>query len=162
MPIIISGFSQNTTINTKAKANIPTIKSAGIGGGIGLLGGTLLGSPILGLIVGSGIGYAQKSEKAKKYLFGDEQKDGVIPKELQKLIKDKYPNLIAGGILGTLIGPFGLVGNLAVGSALGLASSTEGFHTFLFGDPNDPDNNGLAGKIHDKIINNGCKVLSLK
>lgn len=136
------------------KANIPTIKSAGIGGGIGLLGGTLLGSPILGLIVGSGIGYAQKSEKTKKYLFGDEQKDGVIPKELQKLIKDKYPNLIAGGILGTLIGPFGLVGNLAVGSALGLASSTEGFHTFLFGDPNDPDNNGLAGKIHDKIINN--------
>ena len=73
---------------------------------------------------------------------------------MQKLIKDKYPNLIAGGILGTLIGPFGLVGNLAVGSALGLASSTEGFHTFLFGDPNDPNNNGLAGKIHDKIINN--------
>lgn len=147
-------------IGKTIKANIPTIKNTGIGAGVGLLGGTLAGSPILGMMIGSTIGYVSKSEKAKRYLFGDkDHENGVIPKELQDTIKKHAPNIVAGGMLGALAGPFGLIGNIAFGSALGLASTTEGFHKFIFGDPNDKNNPGLAQKIHDKIINNLDDIL---
>ncbi len=147
-------------IGKSIKANMPTVKNTGIGAGIGLVGGTLAGSPILGMMIGSTIGYVSKSEKAKRYLFGDEEHEGgVIPKELQNTIKKHAPSMVAGGMLGVLAGPFGLIGNIAVGSALGLASTTEGFHKFIFGDPNDKNNPGLAQKIHDKIINNLDDIL---
>ena len=95
------------------------LPNAGITAGLGLVGGTLLGSPILGLIAGSAVGFAGQSESVKKRLFGDidpetgeRSKGGLINKELRDRIKKAAPNIAAGGIAGLLVGPFGIAGNM--------------------------------------------------
>ena len=135
------------------------LPNIGITAGLGLAGGALLGSPILGLIAGSAVGFAGQSESVKKRLFGDidpetgeRSKGGLINKELRDRIKKAAPNIAAGGIAGLLIGPFGIAGNLIVGSAMGYLSTSEKFHNYFFGD--GKDDKGLAGIINDKIIKN--------
>ncbi len=140
------------SIGEKIKNNKELVKSTGIGGGVGLAAGTLMGSPILGLITGSTIGYINKSEKAQKFLFGTEDHKTALG-ELKDKIKKATPNIAAGALAGLVAGPFGVAGNLIVGSALGYASTTDEFHKFMFGDPKVNGDKGLAGKIHDKIIN---------
>lgn len=125
-------------------------KGTGIGAGVGLVGGTLLGSPILGMIAGSAIGYAAKSQKAQEWLFGTEDKKTALG-ELKDKVTTVAPNVMAGALGGLFLGPFGVVGNLVVGAGLGYASTTEEFHKFMFGDGGK--DKGLAGKLHDKIIN---------
>ena len=131
--------------------NIPGIaEGAGIGGTAGLF----LGSPILGSIIGGTIGFVSSSEKAKKFLFGDEEHDtGLISKELQKKIKTALPNIGAGAIAGLIAGPFGSVAaNIVLGSALGFASSTDGFKNWLFGEEKDGKREGgLLGKLREDI-----------
>lgn len=132
------------------------LPNIGITAGLGMVGGTLLGSPVLGLIAGSAIGFAGQSEKVKSRLFGEMDEDGVrskgglINKEIRDKIKKAAPNIAAGGIAGLLVGPFGLAGNIIVGSALGYLSTGEKFHQYFFGD--GKDDKGLAGIIHDKIV----------
>ena len=74
-------------------------------GGLGLVGGTLMGSPILGAIAGSTIGFVAKSSKAQDFLFGNVDEEGnrtggVIPKEMQDLISKNAPALAGGAIAG--------------------------------------------------------------
>ena len=132
------------------------LPNIGVTAGLGLVGGTLLGSPILGLIAGSAVGFAGQSESVKKRLFGEmdengeRTKGGLINKELRDKIKKAAPNIAAGGIAGLLVGPFGLAGNLIVGSAIGYLSTGEKFHQYFFGD--GKDDKGLAGIIHEKIV----------
>lgn len=140
------------SIGEKIKENKELVKSIGISGGVGLAAGTFMGSPILGLITGSTIGYIAKSDKAQKFLFGTEDHKTAIG-ELKDKIKKSIPNIAAGALAGLVAGPFGVAGNLIVGSALGYASTTNEFHKFMFGDPDDKNDKGLAGKIHDKIVN---------
>lgn len=134
------------------KDNQTILKSAGIGGGAGLVAGTLMGSPILGMVAGSTIGYVAKSQKAQEFLFGTEDKKSALG-----ILKDKAteaaPNIGAGMIAGALVGPFGIAGNLLVGAGMGYLSSTDKFQKYMFGDPDDPKDKGLAGAIHDKIMN---------
>lgn len=129
----------------------------GKGAAAGLTGGLLMGSPVVGAIVGAAGGWAMHSDKAKDVLFGkmDENgqrsKGGIFEKELRDKIKKAAPNIAAGGIAGLLVGPFGVAGNLLVGSAIGYLSTGEKFHNYFFGD--GKDDKGLAGIIHDKIVN---------
>lgn len=139
--------------------NIPSI---GKGAALGGIGGAFLGSPIMGAILGSTIGYVSSSKKAQEFLFGkdivDEKgnvvgyKKGLISKELQDHIKKAAPNMAAGTIAGLLIGPFGPVGNMVVGSALGMVTSTNKFKEFFFGDGKEKE--GLLKKIQKKIFGN--------
>ena len=135
-----------------------TAKGMGLGGGLGLAAGTLFGSPVVGLLAGSALGFAATSENVKKAIFGEydedgkEIKEGFIPKSVQDKLKAAAPNMAAGAIAGAAIGPFGMVGNIVLGTAIGYASKSEGFHKFLFGD-GDKDK-GLAGLVKDKIVNN--------
>jgi cell wall-associated NlpC family hydrolase len=131
------------------KNNVPAM---GKGGAIGGVLGAFAGSPVLGAILGGTLGYVSSSEKAKTFLFGNEEKDGVISKELQKKVKDAAPNMAAGALAGLFIGPFGVVGNLMVGAGIGYLSKSEEFGRFLFGDENGKG--GLTEKIREKILGN--------
>ena len=132
------------------KKQLPSISK---GAGIGYAAGLFAGSPVLGAILGGTVGYVSSSEKAKAWLFGDEKNEGhLIKKEMQKKLKEAAPNMAAGALAGLIAGPFGIVGNLMVGAGLGYLSKSEKFGEFLFGD--GENNKGLAGNIHDKIINN--------
>ena len=135
----------------KNDKNRDIAKTSGIYGGVGLVGGTLVGSPILGMITGSTIGYVSRSKKAQEFLFGKDNDTALG--ELKENIKKNAPHVAAGAIAGLVAGPFGIVGNLLLGGTLGYVSTTEKFHNYMFGDPNDPKDKGLAGKLHDSIIN---------
>ena len=132
------------------KKQLPSISK---GAGIGYAAGLFAGSPILGAILGGTVGYVSSSEKAKVWLFGDDKNEGhLIKKEMQKKLKEAAPNMAAGALAGLIAGPFGIVGNLMVGAGVGYLSKSEKFGEFLFGD--GENDKGLAGNIHDKIINN--------
>lgn len=109
-------------------------------GTVGTIIGTFTGSPVLGAILGSSIGFVKSSDKAKNILFGEldengERKGGIISKKLQDLIKSKIPAMGIGGAIGLLSGgPFGILGNVLVGSALGFAADSEKFKDWLFGE----------------------------
>lgn len=134
---------------------LPTTATAAALGGTA---GFLLGSPVAGAILGGAIGFVSSSDKMKDLLFGKVGEDGYreggpIPKELQKAIKEKAPNLTAGAIAGLLIGPFGSpIANIIFGSALGYMSTSEKFKEFIFGE------GGVADKISDIVHNLGNAV----
>lgn len=135
--------------------NLPGVAE---GAGIGGTAGIFLGSPVLGAILGGTVGFVASSDKAKDYLFGKvgedgKRKNGLISKELQDKIKTSLPNIGAGAIAGLVAGPFGLAGNLILGSALGFASSTDGFKDWLFGKKDEQGNRqgGLLGKLREDI-----------
>ncbi len=136
------------------KNSVPSMAKGTVGGW--LTGAAFFGSPLIGAIAGSAVGYIQSSEKAKNFLFGeiDEKtggrKGGVIPKELQTMVKKAVPNMAAGAALGLLAGPFSLPANIIVGSALGFASSTDKFKKWMYGDENGEG--GLAGKIKKELF----------
>ena len=114
-------------------------------------------SPVAGLIVGSAVGFASQSETVQKVLFGEkdeqgERTGGIINKEVRDRIKKAIPNMSAGAIAGLLVGPFGVVENIMIGSAIGFLTSSDKFHKYIFGDGGE--DKGLAGIIHDKIIKN--------
>ena len=145
---LLFGTEDNQTELQKAMSKFITeqLPDTAIGAGVGGLAGTLfLGSPLLGTILGAGVGFASASDKVKNYLFGEGDIDnGVISKELQAKVKKALPNIGAGAIAGLIAGPFGIVGNLLVGSALGYATSTEQFKEWFFGKE-DEDGNRVGG-----------------
>ena len=126
---------------------IPSMAKLGVVGGASGLLGLIPGGPVAGIVVGSALGYAVKTEKFKDWLFGNEDKgiDGVINKELREKIKKAVPNIATGALVGLTVGPFGIVGNLLVGSALGYATTTEKFREKMFGK--DGEGGGILTMI---------------
>ena len=127
------------------------VPSMAKGGAIGMIGGLFMGSPILGALLGSTVGFVASSEKAKKYIFGDEQEEGIIPKDLQDKIKKAVPNIAAGAIGGLFLGPFGIVGNMLLGSGVGFLTTSEKFHDYMFGTEHEK---GLVTLFKEKIFDN--------
>lgn len=147
----------NKQISNFLTKNIPGMAK---GGTVGAAAGLFMGSPVLGAVLGSTVGYISSSENAKKTIFGEKDEDGnrrggLISKELQDTIKKRMPGISAGAIAGLVAGPFGLAGNLVVGSALGYASSSDKFKNWLFGDPDDEGKRkgGFIGLLKDNLIN---------
>lgn len=112
----------------------------GAGAAVGGVAGLFAGSPVAGAIMGSAIGFAAKNESFQKYLFGEggfgniEGKDsGLFSKKLQAKVKEAFPKMSAGAIAGLVAGPFGVIPNIVLGSALGYASTTDKFKNWLFG-----------------------------
>jgi len=140
---------------------LPDLKNFGIAGALtGLF--TPLG-PVGGLMVGSALAYVKNNDKFAQILYGDvigkdeNGKDirdgGILGKSHMDKLKKAAPNILGGAAIGALAGPFGLVGNLALGSAIGLASSTEGFKTLIFGEEVDGERTGgIAGALHDGFV----------
>ena len=137
------------------KENIPDIAKFGTVGGIGGLLGILPGGTVGGMLIGSALGFATKSQWVKDKLFGTETQEGLISKKVQKRIKEAMPNVTAGALAGLVAGPFGLVGNVLVGSIIGYATSTEEFKNKLFGEPDENGKRhggGVLSFIKEKIL----------
>lgn len=132
-----------------------TLFGSALGAGIGLFAG----SPVIGAVVGGAAGFVASSDTAQKALFGSLDAEGHHTKTLGKILdklKVKFPSAIAGAGLAALLGgPFGLVGNLALGGALGTFASSEKFREYMFGkDGTGKDEKSFTGLIRTKIINN--------
>lgn len=132
------------------KQYFPDMTKFGIAGAVtGLI--TPLG-PIGGLMVGSAIGFAKNNKRIHEALFGDE--DGLFNKNRKEAIKKGFPTIAAGALGGMLLGPFGLVGNAMLGSAVGMVATTDEFKETVFGkmDENGKRVGGLIGTIKESVI----------
>lgn len=112
-----------------------------LGGGIGLL----LGGPLLGAAIGAGINLTKHSETMQKFLFGEVGEDGtrqggLVGKKVidgfDKYFGDMKDFGLAGGVAG-LFTPFGPVGGIMIGSAIGYAKNNEKFQNWLFGEKDE-------------------------
>ena len=140
------------------KKALPDIGDFGLAGG--LLGLITPFGPLGGAAIGAGIGMLKNSETFKKFIFGNEEtgEDGLISQETAKkaqaFLKKAAPAATVGAIAGAFLGPFGLLGNAALGAGAGLIASTSTFHDFLFGkaDENGDRSGGLLGAINRGIF----------
>lgn len=132
---------------------VPAMAKGGVVGALASLIPGVPGGPVAGLILGSAVGFASKNETIKEALFGNEEKGkkGILPKDFMDRVKKALPKGVAGGIIGAFTGPFGLVTNIAVGSAIGLATETDTVKKFLFGDK-EKDEKGWLQKMGDHAI----------
>ena len=144
------GIFKGETLN-KLKKYVPSMTKGGIIGGLASLLPFIPGGPVAGIIAGSAIGFASKNDAVQKALFGDEEtgKKGILPKDIMKRFKKALPKAGAGAIIGALTGPFGLVTNIAVGSAIGLATETNTFKDIMFGKDGEK---GWVQKLLDETI----------
>lgn len=127
----------------------PDLKKYGIAGSIaGLL--TPLG-PLGGLMVGAGLSVLKNNQSAQEFLFGDN--DGILNKDRKQFLKKAFPNIAAGALSMLLLGPFGVLGNAALGSGLGLLSTSESFKDIVLGskDRYGVRRGGLADAIRIEI-----------
>ena len=154
-----SGGVVPKSIINKVKKYAPDAIDFGIvGAGLGLFSPFgILG----GATLGAGIGLLKNNESFKKFLLGDAETDddsGLISKGTQKKIKDVFkksgPAMGIGAVAGIFTGPFGLLGNAALGAGIGLLTTTEEFKKFMFGDgdPDNPNKGGLVGSIKRGIL----------
>ena len=132
---------------------VPDMKKYGLAGIIpGLL--TPFG-PIGGMLIGSGIGYLKNNEQFMNKYFGAKDAFGKrtggklsLDSQTQGLIKKMVPGAAKGagaGALASLVigGPFGLLGSAAIGSALGIMTTSDEFK------------DGMLGKLKDGIRDGG-------
>lgn len=132
----------------------------------GITGGILgLISPfgIIGTaVIGASVGFLKNNESFKKFVFGDleQGKDGLISNEsltkVKKAFKKHLPRMVAGAAAGAGIGlvvggPFGILGNAALGAGASLLSTSNFFNELVFGD-GTPENTGIAGAVKEGII----------
>lgn len=108
------------------------------------------GGPVAGMILGAGAGFALKSEKVHEAIFGE----GKMLEGFDKKVKDALPKMGAGALVGLLAGPFSLVPNLILGSAVGFATSTDKFKDLFFGKEGKDGKRegGLIKKITETAI----------
>ena len=144
-------------LQKKFKKYFPSMRDFGLAGAVaglftpfGLIGG---------LMAGSAIGFAKENDGFQEWLFGKKNKDGerdggMISKEFRDKVKKAAPRMLIGAAGAALLGPFGLIGNAALGSALGLATTTDQFHKVVFGeeDANGKKKGGIVPAIYRGIV----------
>ena len=117
------------------------VAGGALGGVLGLVTGL---GPFAGLVIGSGVAIARKSDVIQEILFGEldengERKGGMISKQVQDTVKKAVPDLklfgTVGGVAGLLgLTPFGIIGGLTIGGALAMAKNNQSFMNFMFGE----------------------------
>lgn len=127
----------------------PDMAKGSIVGGITSILPFVPGGPITGVLLGSAIGFAKNNEKIKNALFGEDKILGKAKDKVQKML----PKMGLGAMAGAIAGPFGLVTNIAVGAALGMASDTNKFKDIVFGreGANGKRYGGIVGAIKDHL-----------
>ena len=139
------------TVMDAVKKYWPDMKKFGLAGIIpGLL--TPLG-PIGGLLAGAAIGFAKNNEKFTNKYFGEEGKLTLKSKD-KAIIEKMAPRALKGAGIGaaaTLLGgPFGIVGNAAVGAALGILTHSVDFKELFLGREIDGKREGgVLGVVKD-------------
>ena len=144
-------------LQRKFKKYFPSMKDFGIAGGLlGLF--TPLGL-VGGIMAGSALGFAKENDSFQEWIFGKkndqgERDGGLIHKEFRDKLKKAAPRMLIGAAGGALLGPFGLLGNAVLGSALGFSTTTNAFQEFVFGkdDGHGKKKGGIIPAIQRGII----------
>lgn len=145
-------------LQNKFKKYFPSMKDFGIAGALaglftpfGLVGG---------LMIGSAVGFAKENDQFQEWVFGKkdektgERDGGLLKKEFREKVKKAAPRMLIGAAGAALLGPFGILGNAVLGSALGFTTTTQKFHEVVFGkeDENGEKRGGILPAIYRGII----------
>lgn len=133
------------------KKYFPDFKKYGLTAGLlGMLPITPFG-PVGGLMLGAAASFVKNNENAKTALFGEESLLG--PKAFDYINKNAS-KLLTGAALGALTGPFGLIGNMAVGSGLAMLATSDKYKEAIMGkkDADGKYQNGILPSIRDHVV----------
>lgn len=139
----------------------PDMAKGAVVGGITSILPFVPGGAVSGIILGSAIGFAKNNDKIMSALFGEMDDDGrrtqggLINTKLRGKIQESLPRMILGGAIGAFTGPFGPVGNILLGSAVGFATKLDAVTDALFGKLNEETGEregGVVGFISDKVV----------
>lgn len=158
------GEREGGMISKKLQQNFskyfPDMKNYGIVGGLTLF--PFLG-PIGGILAGSALGFAKNNNTFQNYLFGEvnpetgkrDLESGLIGGANKEKLKKAFPAIGAGALAGLFLGPFGIIGNAAMGAGVGMLSTTDKFKDVVLGkeDENGERKGGVLGAIKTGVIN---------
>lgn len=146
------------------RKELPGMAAWGATGGILSMMPGIPGGPVAGIVIGSALGFANKNSAMQEFLWGNEKENGLLGSQEDRKnkadwIKRMAPKAVAGAVLGAFIpGPFGIMGNMMTGTAIGFASETELFKRYMFGEEKVDENGnkyregGITGWIKKDII----------
>lgn len=148
-------------LQKKLNKYLPTMGDFGIAGGLlglltpmGLIGGTMMGAAV---------GFAKENDRFQEFLWGNDKlgpdkKDGLFKKEFREKLKKAAPSMLIGAAGAALLGPFGLLGNAVMGSALGFATTTDTFKNAILGKEETDETGkkrrvgGLVGALYNGAV----------
>ena len=125
--------------------------------------------PVGGLMTGAAFGFLKNNESFTNKYFG-EKGALTLNEKTKKILKETYPSALKGAGLGILAKiflptPFGVVGNAALGAAIGLMSSTDAFKEGILGkDINGVKVGGVVNAFKDALapLTNSMKSLGAR
>ena len=129
------------------------LPDTGKGALLGTIGSLILPfGPLAGAAIGAGIGLAKNSSTLNEMLFGEEE--GLINKDRKEKLKKYLPKAAIGAAAGMFLGPFGLLGNAAVGAGVGLLTGTEEFRDIIFGEKDEHGKRigGITGTLKEHFV----------
>lgn len=136
----------NQDIGKYIKEKLPKTTMGGI---LGSIGSTfLMGNPIPGLLLGSSLAHVAQNDELKMKLFGTGDPEKYMKRK--DTLKKLLPSMSVGAVTMALTGPFGLVGNVLLGSAagagVGILGMSEKFQKAVFGEK------GSDGKYYGGLL----------
>lgn len=105
-----------------------------------------------GLAVGAGASFVKNNESVQDMLFGE---SGLFDEKQKEKMKKMLPRLGLGALIGATVGPFGLVGNAVLGSAAGMATTSNKFNEAIMGKYNDKTGEyegGILPTLREKFV----------
>lgn len=127
----------------EAKSAAPSMT---VGGGIGLIAGSLVGGPLLGAGLGAAIGLVKKSDKVSTMLFGEKTDDGytggMFSKDVADFMTQKVPEMAKYGLTGTMASfvlPGGPVAGAIIGASIPLVKDSLFAKELFFGEGEEGD-----------------------
>lgn len=120
--------------------------------------------PLAGAAIGAGVGLLKNSSTMNKLIFGEEiinsdgsksrDNNGLLTPDRLKKIKDYFPRASVGAIAGLALGPFGLLGNAAIGAGVGMLTGTEDFKDLIFGEKDSSGDRfgGIKGALDEHFV----------
>lgn len=159
--VVHKGGLISPKLQKKLNKYLPTMGDFGIAGGLlglltpmGLIGGTMMGAAV---------GFAKENDRFQEFLWGNDKlgpdkKDGLFKKEFREKLKKAAPSMLIGAAGAALLGPFGLLGNAVMGSALGFATTTDAFKNAILGKEETDETGkkhrvgGLVGALYGGLV----------
>lgn len=146
-----------------AKKYLPDMGKWGLAGGaIGLFTGF---GPLGGAVIGSAASLAKNSEKVNEFVFGKKIIDedgkvvdrvgGILGKKTMARLKKSLPHAAMASLGTFMMTGAGLLPSLAIGTGIGLVTSTDTFKDLLFGKKGEDGkrHGGLVGLMKKHVVN---------
>lgn len=153
----------NKDIQNTFKKYIPDMAKFGAAGIVSSL--IMPYGPLAGAAIGAGISFIKNSQTMNEMIFGKDIVDengnvtgkdnsGLLTPARIKKIKEYAPKAAVGAIGGMVLGPFGLLGNAALGAGIGMITGTEEFKNLIFGEDDGSGNRigGLKAALNENFV----------